>query len=153
MIAPRVVWVRIYWGVIMLMQDWIIVETLSTILSVWSHSKACYHHRILYTIIISHTMFNKTVSHFIGQYLVNALNLLAKVKVLRYLLDSLPYNRSIDDVFSSHITTRHSRCGRSTITKRIFDEGFGWNLWSWCENLPDFECTFQLDRLNSLQRI
>ena len=152
MIAPRVVWVRINWGVIMLMQDWIVMETLSTILGVWSHSKACYHHRILNT-IISNSLFNKTVSHFIWQYLVNALNLLAKVKVLWYLLNSLPHNCSINDIFGSHITTRHSRCGWSTITKRIFDEGIGWYLRSWGENLPDFECTLKLDRFDSLQWI
>ena len=153
MIAPRVVWVRIYRGVIMLMQDWIIVETLSTILSVWSHSKACYYHRILNAIICSNPLFNKTVSHLIGQYLVNALNLLAKVKILWNLLDSLPDNRGLNDVLGAHVSTWHSRCGWSTITKRIFDKGFGWNLWSWCENLPDFECTFQLDRFDCLQRI
>ena len=152
MIAPWVVWVRINWSVIMLMQDWIVVETLSTILGVWSHSEACYHHRIFNT-IISNSLFNKTVSHFIRQYLVNTLNLLAKVKVLRYLLNSLPYDCSINHIFSSHITTRHSRCGRSTITKRIFDKGISWDLRSWGKNLPDFECTLKLDRFDSLQRI
>ena len=135
------------------MQDWIVVETLSTILSVWCHSKACYHHRILNTIISSNSLFNETVSHFIGQYLVNALNLLAKVKILWYLLDSLSHDCGLNDVFGPHITTWHSRCGWSTITERIFNEGFSWNLRSWCENLPDFECALKLDRFDSLQGI
>ena len=80
------------------------METLSAILSVRCHSKACYHHGILYT-IISNSLFNKTVSHFVGQYLVNTLNLLSKVEILRYLLDSLPYNSGINDIFGSHIAT------------------------------------------------